>query len=819
MHLKLTIIFITSLIAALLVTFITRLAARKLHFGEVPSDRKMHEKIMPHMGGIGIFAGFIWGILISSLLLPAVFEQIISSYSGIIIASFFAVLLGAYDDLKGMNAAQKFSGEFIIAAILIFSGFSIKILDLPFGFTIDLGIWSVLLSFLWLVGLINAVNLMDGLDGLAAGVISISVIVIIFGAVQVQNWALLVVCLALLAGLFGFLKFNYHPASIFMGDTGSLFLGLLLAALSIKGFQGPGGRINIIIPIIILAIPIGDTGIAFFRRLNKGRHPFKPDKDHLHHRLIHMGLSHRQAVHIIYLAAILYGFAAYLMITRSAFFGAIVLLIVIFLSYAGLKRAGYLEARNTKKYYGDDSIIEIQKEAAPLNISRIWHKTILTISDILMINLALFSAWWIKYQSGWLASQGQIVFDEIMITPVAFILTFFWLGLFVLNDLYYLRWDVSRFDQISRVNKIILFGILVFFFVTIDPAHIFSEGRLVLLIYAAALMVLINTGRLLIIFFEKKFAALEYGMHKTLVIGATNSGKRLLKDIYNNPHLLYEPVGYICKEVHDKKFYGLSFLGTYKDIPKLIREHNIEEIIIAVNESSKDELLNIVALADKSNVIFKILPQLYDALSGHKRAEVLGHPLIRLFPDTMRLWQWGLKRFIDIFVSLFLMLVFLPFFLIIFFLQIVSGIYPPYKIVNMVGKNGRRFGMLNFSCGLKKNEERPLIGKILYYSRIYKILSLVNILFGQMSLVGPRPETEELVLHLRKKIKFYNRRFQVRPGLTGWAQVRYRYEEALKHKRDQLRQDLFYLENISLLFDLRIMLRSFFIFLFRKEAD
>ena len=173
----------------------------------------------------------------------------------------------------------------------------------------------------------------------------------------------------------------------------------------------------------------------------------------------------------------------------------------------------------------------------------------------------------------------------------------------------------------------------------------------------------------------------------------------------------------------------------------------------------------------------------------------------------------------DIVISGILIFTLFPLMLLTILLQMINGLFPPFKIENMIGRFGIRFGMLNFLTEIKGGEQQPIVGKLLYYLRIYKFPALLNVFLGQMSLVGPRPESEDIVKHLRSKIKFYNRRFQIRPGITGWAQVKYRYEEALKYKRDQLKQDLFYLENMSLSFDLRILLRSFFIFLFKRETQ
>ncbi len=812
------IIFLLSFVVGLLVTYATRALALRWHIGEMPDPRKVHTKFMPTMGGLGIYAGFLSGILLSAIFLPDVFRKISQDYAGILLASSLTVALGVWDDLKGLDAGKKFLGQTVAATIIIACGGIIQRISLPFTTDLNLGVLAIPITYLWLIGVSNAVNLLDGLDGLAGGVSLIASAVFAILAYQNANWAFFIISLSLMGGLIGFLKFNHYPASIFMGDTGSLFLGLMLAALSMKGFETAPGRVGLLLPILILAIPIGDTSIAFFRRLNKGKHPFKPDKDHLHHRLIYLGLSHKQAVYIIYLAAMGFAFTSYLLACHLLMVGGIAFFLVILLSALGLKRLGYLEAQRIRTYYGDSEIFTSKPVVAPINMRRIVHKLLLIVNDVIMINLAFVLTWWIRYQSGWFENVSDLPINLVLQPVVLALVTLFWLGLFWLNNLYDLRWDVSRFDHLQKVSKVILFGILLFFLLTFNPSKPFSEGRLGLVIYGGLLLILINWGRLFIIFVEKRLSALEYAPHRALMIGNTTKAKRLIKDIRSNPHLLYQLVGYVTREMMDKPFADLSFLGTYDQLPEIVRKYQVEEIIIAVNERSRDEILNLVSRIDNPSVIFKVIPQMYDAISGLKTEEIIGHPLIRLFPETMKLWQWTLKRLFDLVFSFLLLILLSPLFLLIMVAQLLSGIYPLFEIVNTVGKYGKVFGLLNFATVNPKTGQRPLVGKVLYRTRLYKLPGLINILLGKMSFVGPRPETVETVEKLRKKIKFYNRRFQVRPGLTGWAQVKYRYEEALKYKRDQLKHDLFYLENMSLMFDFRIILRSLFIFIGGKEA-
>jgi len=604
--------------------------------------------------------------------------------------------------------------------------------------------------------------------------------------------------------LLGFLRSNYHPASIFMGDTGSLFLGFLLAAIALRGLQNSEGNIDLLIPIITLAVPIGDTTLAFFRRLNRGQHPFSPDKDHLHHRLLFLGLSHRQAVHIIYLFSFLFGLAAFLISTESPIYGILLLLLVTLIAILSLYRLGYLEAQKIKTYLGDQSIIQVKKETAPLSMRRFWHKFVLISSDFLVLNLVFIVTYWFRFHSGFLKNIEVLPMNFYFTSGVWLILSLFFILLFALNGLYNMRWDVSRFDQLLRVSRVVIVGTLIFFLVTLEPERLFATSRLTIILYAILLLILLNLSRLIVISIEKKLSALEYGPHKTLLVGTSDKARKLLKEIRSNPHLLYDVIGVVDKTKPKKTFSNLTYLGKYERIPKIIRENGVEEVIIAINEKSRDEILNIVAYGENMRVSFKIIPQMYDVVSGHKTEEIVGHPLIKLFPDQMQPWQWLLKRAVDIFIALIGLVVLSPLFLFILILQVISGIYPFLFIEDRVGKQGKIFGLLYFNPGNKKTR----ISMFLDHSKLYKLSQMFNVLLGSLSLVGPKPESRSVVEELRTRIKFYNRRFMVRPGLTGWAQLKNRTVETYKQRYEEFKHDLFYLENMSLLLDLRILVRA-----------
>jgi len=267
---KIIIISLSALLVSAIVTGLVKKAAIKFNIGALGDERRVHKGFIPLMGGFGIFSGFITAILLSALIVPQIYDLIKAEFLGIILASSIIVILGIYDDIKGANAPQKLFIQFVAITIIVLFDCRFGIIYLPFGYSFSLGLFAIPFTYLWVLTVNNAVNLLDGLDGLAGGVSLIVFIVFFILGWQSADMGTVVVTLGLIAGIVGFLFYNYHPATIFMGDTGSLFLGFILAALSLKIFENQSGHISIVIPLVALAIPIGDTAVSFFRRLNQG---------------------------------------------------------------------------------------------------------------------------------------------------------------------------------------------------------------------------------------------------------------------------------------------------------------------------------------------------------------------------------------------------------------------------------------------------------------------------------------------------------------------------------------------------------------------
>ncbi|REB08824.1 undecaprenyl/decaprenyl-phosphate alpha-N-acetylglucosaminyl 1-phosphate transferase [Sporosarcina sp. BI001-red] len=288
-----------------------------------PNYRKVHAAVMPRIGGLAIFGAFLIGY---AILLPKDEHAV-----GILIGAVIIIAIGFFDDMLEITAKAKALGQLVAAIVVMTVGnLQIDFINLPFLGQIDFGYLSIPITILWIVGVTNAINLIDGLDGLAAGVSTIALISISVMALIMGNTFVLVTAAILAASALGFLLFNFHPAKIFMGDTGSLFLGFMISVLALLGFKNVA-VVSLVIPIIMLGVPISDTFFAIVRRIRMKQSITAPDKSHLHHCLLRAGFSHRQTVLVIYGIAILFGIAAVLF-SQATVWGAILLLFVILLA-------------------------------------------------------------------------------------------------------------------------------------------------------------------------------------------------------------------------------------------------------------------------------------------------------------------------------------------------------------------------------------------------------------------------------------------------------------------------------------------------------
>lgn len=307
---------------ALFVTPLVKIFAIKIGAVDKPNARKVHQKLMPRLGGLAIYISFLVGYLIlrpeSEFMMP------------ILIGSFIIILTGFLDDMLELSAKWKLVGQIAAAAVVIIGGVKIEMINLPFDGQLELGWFAIPLTLLWIIGITNAINLIDGLDGLAAGVSSIVLITISTLAILDGNMFVVGIGVILLGSTLGFLVHNFNPAKIFMGDTGALFLGFMISVISLLGFKNVTA-FSLIVPVIILAVPISDTLFAIIRRIVNKKPLSAPDKSHLHHCLLRLGYSHRKTVLIIYAMSAFFGLSA-VMLTMSTLWVTLLIITIVLIA-------------------------------------------------------------------------------------------------------------------------------------------------------------------------------------------------------------------------------------------------------------------------------------------------------------------------------------------------------------------------------------------------------------------------------------------------------------------------------------------------------
>ncbi len=303
---------LTAALVALISTPVVRSLAFRVGAVDVPKDnRRMHNHPIPRMGGLAIFFGFILSVLIFIPLTPEL--------RGMLLGSVVIVILGILDDIFALPALPKFFVQIGAALIAVLEGNRIDFLSNPNIFSQDLfwelGLLAVPITVFWIVGITNAVNLIDGLDGLACGVSTISSMTLLVIALVMEEPDVAILMGALSGACIGFLPYNLNPAKIFMGDTGSTFLGFILAVVSIQGLFKFYAIISFAVPFLMLGLPIFDTCFAILRRVSHGQSPMAPDRGHIHHRLIDMGFTQKQAVAVLYIISAILGLSAVVLTT------------------------------------------------------------------------------------------------------------------------------------------------------------------------------------------------------------------------------------------------------------------------------------------------------------------------------------------------------------------------------------------------------------------------------------------------------------------------------------------------------------------------
>lgn len=463
-------------------------------------------------------------------------------------------------------------------------------------------------------------------------------------------------------------------------------------------------------------------------------------------------------------------------------------------------------------------------------MNKTLEKIIILLTDFIAINLAWIVFFYFRVQTGLFE---LLVVPEFIIPML--VVYFYWLIVFTFVGMYRTWFAASRFDELSTLFKASFVGIFILFFLIFvdDYAHnVASSTRILLFIYWGLFLAFVGFGRIFIRSLQRNLLIKGYGRRKAIIVGFNSKAHEVHNELLEHPALGLDVAGYVALDEDNisKEYKNIKVIGRFENVQSIIDDYNIKEVIISLEKEDHAILVELLAKCEPKNVGLKIVPDLYEILSGQARTmQLYGIPLIDIMPELMPEWEKKLKRLMDLVVSLIIILITMPIWFITAVAIKLESKGPVFFSQERCGQNGSVFKMIKFRS-MRKDAEKltgPVwsqkddpritgVGKLIRKVRIDEIPQMINVLRGEMSLVGPRPERPFFVEKLAVQIPYYKRRLKVRPGVTGWAQVKHKYDETIEDVKIKLRYDLFYIENMSLRMDFKIIFRTIFVVLFGK---
>lgn len=456
-------------------------------------------------------------------------------------------------------------------------------------------------------------------------------------------------------------------------------------------------------------------------------------------------------------------------------------------------------------------------------MSKKQEKIFLFFSDFIFVNLSWIAYYLVRVETGWIPYANPIEF----LLPLA-VIYIYWLIIFSFTGLYQYWFVRSRFDEFASVVKSVSIGCFILFFLifiddTINNAPIIS--RFLILIYWALVILMVGGGRIIIRGFQRNLLQKGIGLRNTLIIGEGEKASNLFEMISKYPQLGYKISGFVSIDRNPDEKY----LNTIENISDTIKQKEISEVLIALESSQKEKLIDVIKFCTGNDVHMMIMPDMYEIVSGMARTnQIYGVPLIEVMPEIMPAGSKLFKRIFDIFLSVFLLLLYSPLLILAMLLIKLTSKGSVFYKQERVGRNEKVFTMYKFRSMVHNAEEYGPewsgeddpritgIGKILRKMYIDEIPQLINVLKNEMSIVGPRPERPFFVSKLKNEIPYYYKRLSVKPGITGWAQIKHKYDSSLEDVKEKLQYDFYYIENMSLKLDFKIMINTIIVVLLMK---
>jgi len=594
--------FLSALLISILSTPVVRKLAMRNGWVARPSGERWHKKNTPLLGGIAILLGFI---------VPyAFFSEHSWTFWAFTVCCIAAFGVGLVDDLFHITPNSKLIGQIIVAALLINFGFRMHYMQYP--------ILNIPLTIIWIAAIMNAFNLLDNMDGLCTGISFIASCTMFAYSVLHMNTELALIS-ALLAGTsLGFLKHNFNPAKIFMGDSGSLFLGFAFAALSLIGTQkqASGLFFTILIPSLVLGVPIFDTLFVTLTRKMNSRPISQGGKDHTSHRLVALGLSEKKAVLLLYGIAIVCGSGIILYdIANKLLVVILSALLLIGLLLFGMFLGG-VEVYS-KNNLNVKSIKRKKTNGAPVILNGFVYnkrRIVEVLIDFVIICIAYMSAYLLRYDGVISLENQDLILASLPIIIAVKFLMFFVFGV------YRGMWKYVGLHEIVAIFKAVTAGSAVSTIALLFLFRFEGYSRSLFVIDWILLILLASGVRVAFRLFREYFALHSSRNKRALILGAGDAGELLLREIRHNRTLDYTPVGFLDDDMKKvgKSIHGVPVLGTSRHLAAYCRKNRIEELLIAIPSISDLALADIFKKCHKYKISFKDFSSIMSIKNGGK---------------------------------------------------------------------------------------------------------------------------------------------------------------------------------------------------------
>lgn len=611
--------FIIPVVLSLLITPWVMKFARWVNAVDTPGGRKIHKTVTPRLGGLAILGSIGITLVLILLLFPDLFNGIreYQTQTSVFAVSFLIIfLLGFWDDLSPLKPGIKFGVQFLVAGLVYFAGFKISIVMNPLGGALNVEMIDFPLTVLWIVGVTNAFNLIDGLDGLASGVATIACVSIFSLTALAGNISTAMLALVFAGALVGFLRYNFSPAKIFLGDSGSLMIGFALALLSIQGTSKIPTSFALLFPMLVLGLPITDTLVSMIRRfmggdqldttaskiskpgdsiIDKLNRMFTPDNSHIHHQLISMGLTHRNTVILLYFVSALFALSAIVITQIDTFERSVGITLICGLAiFLGIK----------KLHHREIAIIN-SKVMLPIYERLVLNKgTFLSLIDLTFIAIAFSLSYKLIYNINPSAIEFQN-FNHILIIVLSVQLFTFWI-----SGLYRETLRQIGIGNALKITASVIYAVLfTAAALLVWGSFSFTSGIQLLVLDFYFLLTFILGMRI-------AYQALSYRFHRNkksgnniLIYGANENGTMILHKINNSPNSNFKVLGFLDDNpnLEGKSIYGYPIFGSHWKLSKTLRNAKVDYIFICEQDIKPENLNRLKKQADAKGIKIKRL--------------------------------------------------------------------------------------------------------------------------------------------------------------------------------------------------------------------